>query len=299
MEFQERCPNCGAERIEGAVYCSNCGKPFEVKKPEPDSGPQEEKPERPEEPLKPVFPQEPPPSDDDRKYVAWEDRESKGFFEAIWETWKESVFYPEKFFAKLPFRGGIGNPLLYAVIVGCFGFVISQIYGIFWSNAWGGLMSRYSEFRDIMFSTGLQTGISFLQILLSPIIIIVLIFIMSGIYHVIFLVFGWGKRDFEATFRAVAYAEGATVFLAVPFCGGMIAFVWSIVLTIIGMKHMQKTTGGKAALVYFLPWILCCCLVGGFILLMMLIFGAAFFENFSNEFGGAFQEWASHYFIIR
>ena len=298
MEFQEKCPNCGAERIEGAVYCGNCGKPFEDKKPEPESGSQDDKPERPGEPIKPVFPAEPPPTDDERKYVAGEDRENRGFFEALWETWKESVFYPEKFFAKLPFRGGIGNPLLYGVIAGCFGFIISQIYGLFWSNAWTGFMSHYMDFQEMMFETGLQTGISFIQIILSPVFIIVGIFIMSGIYHLIFLIFGWGKRDFEATFRAVAYSEGAMVFLVIPFCGGLIAFVWSIVLTIIGMKHMQKTTGGKAAFVYFLPWIVCCCLIAGFIALMVAIFGIAFFEEFGN-LGDTMYNWTAHNFVIR
>jgi hypothetical protein len=299
MEFQEKCPNCGAQRIEGSVYCNNCGKPFEEKKPEPEEGPPDEQQQRPEEPLKPVFPAEPPPSDDDeRKYTAWEDRENKGFFEALWETWKESVFYPEKFFARLPFRGGIGNPLLYAVIVGCFGIIISQIYGIFWSNAFSGFMSHYMDFEERMFETGLQTGLSFLQIIVSPIIIIAGVFIMSGIYHLIFLIFGWGKRDFEATFRAVAYSEGAMVFLAVPFCGGMIAFVWSIVLTIIGMKHMQKTTGGKAALVYFTPLILClCCCVGLFIILLIVgvNLGEVLIDSMQNEM----YNWISNNFITR
>jgi hypothetical protein len=122
---------------------------------------------------------------------------------------------------------------------------------------------------------------------------------MSGIYHLIFLIFGWGKRDFEATFRAVAYSEGAIVFLAVPFCGGLIAFVWQIVLTIIGMKYMQKTTGGKAAFVYFLPWIVCCCLIFGFFTLMLLIFGMAFFEGFADGFNDAMYNWAAHNFIFR
>lgn len=299
MEFQERCPNCGAERVEGAAYCGNCGKPFEDKKPEPDKGPDEEKPERSEEPIKPVFPAETPPSDDEKKYTAWEDRENRGFFEALWETWKESVFYPDRFFAKLPYRGGIGNPLLYAVLVGCFGLIISQVYGIFWSNAWTGLMSHYMEFEEMMFETGLQTGISFLQIIFSPILIILAVFINSGIYHLVFLITGWGKRDFEATFRAVAYSMGAMAFLAVPFCGGIVAAVWQIVLVIIGMKHMQKTTGGKATFVFFLPLIVCCCLIFGFFTLMMMIFGVAFFEGFANGFGDVIYEWATHNFMIR
>jgi hypothetical protein len=299
MEFPEKCPNCGAERIEGAVYCNNCGRPFESKKP--DSEPEGTKPERSGEPIKPVFPAEPPPSDSDeeRKYVAWEDREHRGFFEALWETWKESVFYPERFFAKLPFRGGLGNPLLFAIIVGWIGIGVYQIYGIFWTSAWGGFLSKFAEMEDFAIQTGIQSFISFLQIIAAPFFIIIGLFILSGIYHLIFLIFGWGKRDFEATFRALAYAEGAAIFLIVPFCGGIISFVWGIVLAIIGLKHMQKTTAGKAALVYFLPVMVCCCLLVGFVIVMLVIFGAAFFENFSNEFGRSFQDWIAHNFIIR
>ncbi|UCE68068.1 MAG: YIP1 family protein [Candidatus Zixiibacteriota bacterium] len=298
MEFQERCPNCGAERVEGAVYCGNCGKPFEDKKPEPDKGPGDEKPERSKEPIKPVFPQEPPPSDDERKYVAWEDRENRGFFEALWETWKESVFYPEKFFAKLPFRGGIGNPLLYAVIVGWIGIGVNQLYGLFWTGAWGGFLSQFAEFEDLIYQTGIQSILSFIQIIFTPIFIIIGLFIISGIYHLIFLIFGWSKRDFEATFRALAYAEGATVFLIVPFCGWLISLGWAIVLSIIGLKHMQKTTGGKAAFVYFLPLIFCFCCCMGFIIVMLAVginVGEFLFESMENEM----YNWIAHNFIIR
>jgi len=302
MEFQERCPNCGAERIEGAVYCSNCGKPFDEKKPELDKGPQDDQPGLSGEPIQPVFPQEPPPTDDERKYVAWEDRERKGFFEALWETWKESVFYPEKFFARVPYRGGYGAPILYAIIVGCFGIIISQIFGIFWSNAWSaawsGFMSHYMDYEDVMFNTGLQTGISFLQIIISPILIALGIFIMSGIYHLIFIIFGWGKRDFEATFRAVAYSEGAIAFLAVPFCGGIIGIVWSIVLTVIGFKFMQKTSYGKAIFVYFVPIILCfCCCIG--LLIMMIAIGVNLGDFLIDNMQNEMYNWLCHNFITR
>jgi hypothetical protein len=298
MEFPEKCPNCGAERVEGSVYCGNCGKPFDDRKPESDVNAGGEEPERSGEPIKPVFPQEPPPSDDERKYVAWEDKENRGFFEALWETWKESVFYPERFFSRLPYRGGLGNPLLYAIIVGWIGIGINQLYGIFWTGAWGGFLSQFAEVEDILYQTGIQSIFSFFQILITPIFIIIGLFIISGIYHLIFLIFGWSNRDFEATFRALAYAESATIFMIVPFCGGMITFVWSIVLAIIGLKHMQKTTGGKAAFVYFLPLIVCCCLIIGFIVAMALIFGAAFFEEFS-KYGDTFYNYATRCLTIR
>lgn len=85
------------------------------------------------------------------------------------------------------------------------------------------------------------------------------------------MIFGWTKRSFEATFRASAYSYGPLAFAVVPICGSSIGFIWSLVLFIIGLKHMQQTTGGKAAFTALLPLILCCCLVS----LLVIVFGAA------------------------
>jgi hypothetical protein len=257
MEFQDKCPNCGHPRQEGAAFCSNCGKPFEEPR-------REETPP----PITPSAQAEPPP---EQKYVAWEDRENIGFFAGLWETWKESMFNPDRFYARLPYRGGIGNPLLYALIMGWLGVIFPQIYSVLWTGAWFGMMSPYMEEAEMLFGTGLQTFNTLATILLAPFIIVVGLFIISGILHLIFLIFGWSNRDFEATFRAIAYSEGAMLWGVIPFCGGLIGWIWGIVLAIIGLKHMQKTTGGKAALVFFLPVILCCCLAT----ILAIIFGAA------------------------
>ncbi len=118
----------------------------------------------------------------------------------------------------------------------------------------------------------------------APIGITIGLFIASGVYHLIFIILGWAKRDFEATFRAMAYSYGPMIFLVVPFCGSFVAGIWSIVLIIIGFKHMQQTTGGKAAFVYFLPLILCCCFAFAALIVIMIVFGAAFFSTFGDIF---------------
>jgi len=53
----------------------------------------------------------------------------------------------------------------------------------------------------------------------------------------------------------------------IPFCGGMIAGVWNIVLEIIGLARAHETDTGKAVLAVLLPIIVCC---GGAILLGVL-----------------------------
>ena len=221
--------------------------------------------------------------------LATENREKVGFFEAIWQTWQESVFNPEKFYSHLPSRGGYGNPLLYAVIILWIATIINQAYNIIFSGFFHGLMARFIPTNESLISIGMQTGMSLLYMIIAPIFIVAGLFIMSGIYHLIFLIFGWSKRDFEATFRAVAYSAGPAIFFIVPFCGSLVGWIWSAVLTVIGLKYMQETTGGKATFVYVLPAIVCCCLIAMIAIVIFIIFGAAFFSNFGHAFGGSFN----------
>jgi len=106
--------------------------------------------------------------------------------------------------------------------------------------------------------------------LFMPFIIIIGIFLWSGFLHLILLMVRGAGGGFEATFRAVAYSYGAYLFLAIPFCGGLIASVWSIIVAIIGLKEAHGTSGGKAAFAVLFPLILCCVAV---VLLMVVIFG--------------------------
>ena len=87
--------------------------------------------------------------------------------------------------------------------------------------------------------------------------------------------------------------------MAVPFCGSIIGGIWYIVMVIIGMMHMQKTTAWKSAIAYFLPPIVCCCLIGIVIGIIAMIFGTAFFEGFSNGFEDAIYNYASRFIMIQ
>ncbi len=270
MEFQDKCPNCGQPRQEGTSFCSNCGKPFEEPKSE---SPQ---PEQPSMPL--------PPSPE-REYVAWEDRENTGFFGGLWQTWKESVFYPNRFFSALPLKGGIGSPLLYALIVVWLGVAVEQLWGLLLVGFWMDAFTGYFPMEDFYWTTGLQTGFSFLYVILAPIPIIIGLFIITGVFHLIMMMFGWAAEDFEATFRTFAYASGPAAFMIVPMCGGTIGWIWALVLAIIGLKHTQTKTGGRAALVIFLPIIVCCCLG----IILTFVFGVALTGLFQEMMGSGYN----------
>lgn len=268
MNNLSNCPNCGQPAQPDDKFCRNCGIPFKERAPESEM--YSETPPLTPTPPPPVMDSGalPPPDD---KHVPWEEREKYGFFAAFWETWKESIINPDKFFAKLPFSGGMGSPILYAVIIGTISIIFSAIYGMIFSAAWMELISRFSHQPELFENAKWGTRWNFISIPLSPIIIVFWIFIVSGITHLIGKIFGWAKRDFEATLRAVCYATGPYLFTIIPFCGSYISGIWTLILLIIGYKHMQDTTTGKSVVTVLLPIVFCCCVI----VILALVFGAA------------------------
>jgi hypothetical protein len=170
----------------------------------------------------------------------------------------------------MPVTGGLTDPLLYALIIGMAGLMFSY----FWQILLQGTM------QDVMMP-GMKTvagpqvlrGIGMAALaFFSPFLIILGLFISSGVLHLFLLLVKGARAGFEATFRVAAYGYSANIFLVLPLCGGLIAAVWAIVLTIIGLREAHETTGGKAAFAVFLPVVVCC----GLILVAVALFmGAA------------------------
>jgi hypothetical protein len=81
------------------------------------------------------------------------------------------------------------------------------------------------------------------------------------------MLFGGAPRGFEATLRVRCYAEAASLFRLVPFCGMPIFVIYSLVLTIVGLSEAHGIGRGRAAAAVLLPLLfLCCCCVGAIVL---------------------------------
>ncbi len=107
-----------------------------------------------------------------------------------------------------------------------------------------------------MMSSGL---LQLFEAVALPAIILVIFFIEAAIFHLMLLVVGGAEQPFETTARVVAYVTGSTaLFQMVPFCGGLIGLVWSIVVLIIGLAHAHETSMGRSAAAVLLPLFLCC-----------------------------------------
>ena len=199
--------------------------------------------------------------------LPWERREQLGIFPAFFETVKLVLLNPTVAFANMRKEGGLGEPLLYALIGGSAGFIVGVIWNVLFGSIGG-----WNERNPIVGMIGAGFGIV-VCIVLAPLLIALCVFIGAAILHLCLMLLGGANRPFETTFRVVSYAVGSTNLLAIiPFCGGAMAAIWNIVLECIGLTKAHDTTTGKAVLAVFLPLIVCC--GGGFLLLMFGLFGA-------------------------
>jgi hypothetical protein len=208
-------------------------------------------------------PEMPPP----RGGLPWDARRERGFFNAFIETLQLVLSRPTEAFTAMRREGGLGEPLLYAMIGGTFGAVVASLYRfVFRSFLFGAFSTHYRPFEPFFTGFGLLIGL-----VLTPLAVLIGVFIGAAIFHVCLMIVGGANRTFEATFRVVCFALGSVYpLLVIPFCGGLIVLVWSIVLYSVGLARAHETDTGRAVLAVFLPLIVCC---GGLVLLAVMAGG--------------------------
>lgn len=222
------CPHCGKEITEGQPFCQYCGSRVEASSAD-QAG---------------------------LKTTPWEDRAALGFFGGLTRTLKNSLFSPREFFRKMSVSGGLTDPLLYALIVVMAGMIVSYLWQVLLQGAMQSLLPaemRSAAGYDLFQGVGLVV----LAVML-PFAVIAFLFIEAGILHLLLMLVRGANRGFEATFRVAAYSSSAQIFMALPFCGGLVAWIWSVVLAIIGLTEAHQTSGGKASFAVLFPLVFCC-----------------------------------------
>ncbi|MBP1619445.1 MAG: hypothetical protein H6Q02_212 [Acidobacteria bacterium] len=188
------------------------------------------------------------------------------FLEALYETAKLLVTAPTEAFRRVSVTVDLGRPLLYAILLGWIGIIAGQLYSI----ALRGVMTNLMPFQSPEgFAMG--TGASIAVMVLAPVFVLLGIFIWSAIVHLFLMMVGGANAGFGATVRVMCYGTTAQLAQVVPLCGGIVGAVWAIVLEIIGLAQVHRTSQGKAALAVLLPLALCCVCIA----IMAALFGAA------------------------
>ncbi|MBI4833094.1 MAG: YIP1 family protein [Candidatus Lindowbacteria bacterium] len=189
-----------------------------------------------------------------RPYVAWEYRRQIGRLNALFLTWKQTLFSPRRFFRGVPIGGNYRSPLLY----GLFWTLIGSAGGVGWKL----LLFIYPTFIEFLGGELVQVSFQLSRtyifvgvlFLLSPLFALALLLVACTIYHMFVSLFTRQHGGFEATVRVVCYSTGTNVFYFLPVAGVIIGGIWQLVLMTVGLKEVHRTSLSSAIITVLGPF---------------------------------------------
>ena len=186
--------------------------------------------------------------------------------ESFADVVRQVVLEPVGFFAGLPRRGSLLNPLVFALICTEIAAILGGILSL--AGVGGAFVTGYGF--QVPQNQGFGEFIG--SVVLAPIGGVIGVFVVAVIAHLLVrLVVGATNAGFGATFRVVAYTSVTSLVSWIPFVGGLLA-LYGIYLAVVGIREMHNTTTGKALVVVLLPVIVIVVLA----LLGLLVAGAIF-----------------------
>ena len=274
---RQTCPHCGAELILPPP-------PGAAEGPPPPEAPQEPPPSAAPPPAQPPQPPQPPPGgwgpppgwppppaggwgapppgpDVSSPFA---DRARVGLLAGFLETWKLVATQPERFFARVR-TDQPWSAILFGVIASTIGNAAASLYG--WFSGQQALVAIRQMVEKMpeeqgrflkLYEHAFTGNVVLAQVLLSPVVTFVLIYVAAAIVHLLLMLFRGAHRGFDATLTAVAHVAGLGLLLAVPGCGGLLAMVWALVSLVIGLGAIQRCGTGKSAAAVLAPFVLVC-----------------------------------------
>lgn len=206
---------------------------------------------------------------EDGNLPAWEDP-AVPFPANLFDTWRRSVLEPGAFFAGGPFDRPAVRPILYYLLISVLAAALSLTWGALLPTAQPGLVETITEVMNIALPGAADTIGSagrLADFFLTPFLAVLSLVVTSLLLHLFVLLLVPGRRSLTATVRAVCYACGPGVFAIIPFVGGLVAWIWGAVLTVIGLREAHRTTTGRA----FAAWLLAAALPVAFVILGALL----------------------------
>jgi hypothetical protein len=168
------------------------------------------------------------------------------FFDVV----RRVVLQPVRFFAGIPRRGALLNPLIFALICVEISAVLSALLVLagvqenpgFNPNPQNAIPSAFAPTSAIA------------SVILAPIAGAIGLFIAAAIQQLLVrLIVGPANSGFGATFRVASYTQVTSLVNWIPIVGPLIA-LYGLYLAIVGIRETHGTTTGKAALVILIPF---------------------------------------------
>ena len=140
------------------------------------------------------------------------------------DTAEDAPKKPINTYERVSKQGDFLSPILYAIIVGWIGAVVSSMWGI----ALGSTLGRFlpADMNQMAPFFAGSIGQLMVTVVVAPFFMVFGVLIWSGIVHLCALMVGAdGDSDagYEGTLRAVSYSSVAQLAQVIPIFGGVIA----------------------------------------------------------------------------
>jgi hypothetical protein len=196
---------------------------------------------------------------------AWEHRQKLGILKALVQTWKEVLLNPATTFSHMKTTGGFTGPLLFNAVMLIVWAVFMLIYHFVFAGSFAAIAG--SSQTDSSTAAALGVGTSAVSVIAIFTVAIPLIiawnFVIAGITHLCLSLFKGTSKSYEATYRVITYSYSAWIFSILPCIGGILAYVWALFCTIVGLSKVHGTEGWRAAVGVLLPVFVCLFLTAG------------------------------------
>lgn len=172
--------------------------------------------------------------------VAWEDPSLAFPFNA-WRSWRKSLFEPTSFFRRLDHGGAMSRPVLY--------FLLVSVLGAFFHLIWQAYL-----YTPLTGDAGTYGGeLYVVQFFATPFAVLLFLGIQTLILHLFVLMLAPEHRSMGSTARVLCYASGPALLAVVPVLGSLAAGVWGLVLQVVGIREVHRTSTGRAVVVALGP----------------------------------------------
>jgi hypothetical protein len=181
---------------------------------------------------------------------------------SLLETLKAALLSPTAFFSGLAPEGkGYWS---YLIVLGWPSAVLGALLAFFFPvlAGLGGFGAPGNPF-----GSGENALFLAFVVVVAPLQLLIGTCIQGGILHLFLRLVGGANARIETTIRTVVYAQSVICFNWVPLLGPLVAAVWSLVLLVIGLKHMHTTTYGRVLAAVLLPITVCV----GFVMVAIIV----------------------------
>ncbi len=185
----------------------------------------------------------PPPAGTQLEPLPWE-RPGAPFLEAMLQTIKLVMIRPREAFQRMRVTGSYERPVIFALVVGIVGLVISAGYEFAFGGLWQHVREHFGHAQGPHLSAVAKLAIGIVG---SPILVALGVLISTALYHLFLMLYGASRGGLGATFRVACFAEACSVLALIPMLGGVAAAIWCLVVSIVGLAIVHRTSTGRAA----------------------------------------------------